>query len=65
MLSLNIPHAELQVPKESLKAYLNKDGNSIFDEKPFIGSHYGGQNMPKATYAAMVTKVDEYVGAIV
>jgi arylsulfatase A-like enzyme len=64
MLSLTIPHAELQVPKESLKSYLNEKGESIFAEKPFIGSHYGGQNMPKATYAAMVSKADEYVGQI-
>jgi arylsulfatase A-like enzyme len=64
MLSLTIPHAELQVPKESLKPYINENGTSIFTEKPFIGSHYGGQNMPKATYAAMVSKADEYVGKI-
>ncbi len=64
MLSLTIPHAELQVPKESLKPYLDEKGKSIFDEKPFVGNHYGGQNNPKATYAAMVSKVDEYVGKI-
>jgi arylsulfatase A-like enzyme len=64
MLSLPIPHAELQVPKENLATYLDDKGNSIFTEKPFIGNHYGGQNMPKATYAAMVTKADEYVGKI-
>jgi arylsulfatase A-like enzyme len=64
MLSLNIPHAELQVPKENLAQYLDKNGESIFDEKPFVGSHYGGQNKPKATYAAMVSKADEYVGKI-
>lgn len=64
MLSLTIPHAELQVPKASLQPYLDENGKSIFDEKPFVGSHYGGQNMPKATYAAMVSKADEYVGKI-
>jgi arylsulfatase A-like enzyme len=64
MLSLPIPHAELQVPKENLAAYLDEKGNSIFTEKPFIGNHYGGQNMPKATYAAMVSKADDYVGKI-
>jgi arylsulfatase A-like enzyme len=64
MLSLPIPHAELQVPKENLTAYLDDKGNSIFTEKPFIGNHYGGQNMPKATYAAMVSKADEYVGKV-
>lgn len=64
MLSLNIPHAELQVPKENLKPYLDEKGNSIFEEKPFVGSHYGGQNKPKATYAAMVSIADEYLGKI-
>jgi arylsulfatase A-like enzyme len=64
MLSLNIPHAELQVPKESLSPYLDEKGNSIFIERAFVGSHYGGQNMPKATYAAMVSRVDKYVGQL-
>ncbi len=64
MLSLPIPHAELQVPKESLASYLDDKGNSVFTEKSFSGSHYGGQNMPKATYAAMVSKADEYVGKV-
>jgi arylsulfatase A-like enzyme len=64
MLSLPIPHAELQVPKANLANYLDEKGNSIFNEKPFTGGHYGGQNVPKATYAAMVSKADEYVGNI-
>ncbi len=64
MLSLPIPHAELQVPKESLSQYLNEKGESIFDEKPYASNHYGGQNNPKATYAAMVSKADEYTGKI-
>lgn len=64
MLSLPIPHAELQVPKGNLAAYLDDKGNSIFTEKPFSSNHYGGQNMPKATYAAMVSKADEYVGKV-
>lgn len=64
MLSLPIPHAELQVPKENLAIYLDEKGNSIFTEKPFSSNHYGGQNMPKATYASMVSKADDYVGKI-
>jgi arylsulfatase A len=63
-LSLSIPHAELNVVKESLKQYQDDKGNSIFEEKPFIGSHYGGQPMPRAAYAAMVSRADEYVGRI-
>lgn len=65
MLSLTMPHAELQVTKETLKPYLDENGNSTFDEKPYLTNHYGGQNMPKATYAAMVTKADDYVGRVI
>jgi arylsulfatase A-like enzyme len=64
-LALTIPHAELYAQKEAMKRYQDTNGNSIFEEKPFEGSHYGGQNQPKAAYAAMVSKVDDYVGKIV
>lgn len=63
-LALTIPHAELNSPKETLKLYQDEKGNSIFEEKPFIGSHYGGQPMPRAAYAAMVSRADDYVGQI-
>ena len=63
-LSFPIPHAELVAPKEALKPYQKANGESIFEEKPFIGSHYGGQPMPKAAYAALVSKLDSYVGDV-
>lgn len=64
-LSLPIPHPELYAPKDAMQRYQDEKGNSIFEEKPYEGSHYGGQTKPKATYAAMVSKADDYVGQIV
>lgn len=64
-LSLTLPHAELKVPDASLKKYQNKGGQSIFaPEIPFPEKHYGAQSMPRAAYAAMVSRVDDYVGEI-
>lgn len=59
-----IPHAELEVPKESMAPYLNAQGESIFPEEPYPGEHYGPQPMPKAAFAAMVTHMDRDVGRI-
>jgi len=66
-LALQIPHAELAVPDDALQEYLDEEGNSIFDEAPFPeDSHprYGGTEMPNATYAAMVTRMDRDVGRL-
>jgi arylsulfatase A-like enzyme len=64
-LALTIPHPELYAPQEAVKRYLDDKGKSIFNEKPYNGSHYGGQTMPKAAYAAMVSKADDYIGKII
>lgn len=64
MLSLTVPHAELYAPKEAFTQYLGADGKSIFEEKPYEGGHYGNQNQPRAAYAAMVSRLDDYVGMI-
>ncbi len=64
-LALTVPHAELYADKEAMKRYQDANGKSIFDEKPYEGSHYGGQTQPKAAYAAMVSKADDYVGQII
>lgn len=66
-LPSQIPHASLEVPEETLQRYLDEDGNSIFQEEPFISTRNGGyrdQPMPLATYAAMVTHLDQHVGQI-
>ena len=63
-MPMNIPHASLTVPRESMEPYLNENGESIFLEKPFNGSHYTAQPEPRATYAAMVSLLDSYVGMV-
>lgn len=64
-----LPHAELLAPKDSIFAtYKGK-----FPEKPFVGDNYGvnaldggyaSQLYPHAAFAAMVTRMDMYVGQI-
>jgi len=63
-MPMNIPHASLTVPQESMEPYLNENGESIFLEKPFNGGHYTAQPQPRATYAAMVSLLDSYVGMV-
>jgi arylsulfatase A-like enzyme len=65
-MSYTVPHAELRVPDEFLELYLDQHGNSIFTpEKAWPqGRHYGGQEYPKAAYAAMVSSVDAYLGRL-
>lgn len=60
-----IPHASLEVPEEEREQYL-VEGNSIFPgEIPFpAGEHYSPQEFPKATYAALVSRLDRHVGEI-
>lgn len=65
-----IPHAELVVPNDSIiEKYRGK-----YPDKPFKGTDSGpafrkggymSQEFPKATYAAMVARLDMYVGQIV
>ena len=64
-LPTQIPHASLTAPDEVLALYLDENGESIFEEDtsyPFGG--YTRQTMPKAAYAAMVTRLDQHVGMI-
>jgi len=63
-ISLPIPHAELVAPMSAMSTYTKPTGESLFAEKPYIGSHYGSQAMPKATYAALVSQLDSYVGRV-
>ncbi len=60
-----IPHAELTAPPEDMKVYLDENGNSVFEEKPFKSDgHLPDQPMPRAAYAAMITKLDKDIGKI-
>ena len=57
-----IPHLGLEAPQDSLNSYLEK----IKDPEPYIDprNHYPAQPYPRATYAAMVSTLDDYVGRI-
>ncbi|MEJ7914040.1 MAG: arylsulfatase [Chitinophagaceae bacterium] len=67
-LSYTLPHAGLDVPEEDsmLQRYIRQ-----FREQPVppqnkpAGSLYKNQSYPHATYAAMVSKLDAYVGQVV
>jgi arylsulfatase len=55
-----IPHVSLQVPDDALKEYLGK-----WDDPPYWGEKgYLPNAHPRATYAAMVTRMDRSVGRI-
>lgn len=64
-----LPHAELLVPDDSIFQYYK----GKFPEKPFKGEDYGkgarpggyaSQQYPHATFAAMVARLDLYVGQV-
>ena len=68
-LPYTLPHAELMVPNDSLLAYYK----GKFAETPFAGADYGpdaktggyaSQAYPRATFAAMVARLDMYVGQV-
>lgn len=59
-----IPHAEIQAPPDAFGPYLDEQGQSIFPETPFAGGHYSPQPMPRAAYAAMVSRLDRDVGRL-
>lgn len=63
-LPVTVPHAELAAPQDAMEPYTDSLGNSIFPEIPFPGKGYSAQAMPRATYAAMVTRLDRDVGRI-
>ena len=56
-----IPHLALQAPKKWEDYYRKKFGK----EEPFTGKSYYPSMTPKATYAAMISYLDEQVGEIV
>lgn len=57
-----IPHLALQVPDEALQEY-----SGVFpDDPPYVGGRgYLPNRTPRATYAAMVSRMDQHVGKIV
>jgi arylsulfatase len=56
-----LPHVSLQAPKKWVDYYHQRFG----DEKPFLGDSYFPCRYPHATYAAMISTLDEQVGQLV
>ena len=55
-----VPHLALQVPEDSLSEYAGK-----FPETPYKGERgYLPHRQPRAAYAAMVTRMDREIGAL-
>ncbi|MDX1740653.1 MAG: arylsulfatase, partial [Rhodothermales bacterium] len=58
-LAYPIPHVALQVPDESLAEY-------DFEETPYLGERgYLPHPRPRAAYAAMISRMDGYVGRVI
>jgi arylsulfatase A len=58
-LTLQQPHADLNVPKNWKEPFIGK-----FDEKPFKGDHYRAEEHPQSTFAGMITHLDDVVGQV-
>ncbi len=59
-----LPHADLDVPEDSLAVYRGKLGDeTAYVENP-RGRVYNDQPTPRAAYAAMVSRLDREVGRI-
>lgn len=56
-----IPHVSLQAPQKWIDYYHKKFG----DEPPYTGGNYSPSRYPHATYAAMISALDEQVGQII
>jgi|Deesub1362B_J571_1020462.scaffolds.fasta_scaffold01224_2 arylsulfatase len=56
-----LPHLALQAPEEVVELYRGK-----FPDTPYLGDRgYLPNRTPRATYAAMITRMDQHVGRIV
>ncbi len=59
-LAYTLPHMALQVPDKYMEQYKGK-----FDDKPYLGEKaYVPNQYPRATYAAMISMLDDYVGQV-
>jgi len=57
-----LPHVPLQAPDSLVQYYVQKFG----DEKPYLGQRgYFPNRYPNATYAAMITYLDQQVGELI
>lgn len=65
MLTYTLPHAELVGPADSLYRSYEKRFENGPDWKAYTGSRYHCTDNVHAHYAAMVTRLDQYVGEII
>jgi arylsulfatase len=55
-----VPHLALQVPEDSLQQYAE-----AFDDRPYLGqAGYLPHRLPRAAYAAMISRMDRDVGRL-
>ena len=59
MLTYTLPHAELNLPHDSIY-HIYED---MFEETPYTGG-YDDSEKPRASFAAMVSLLDKYVGEV-
>lgn len=63
LLTYTLPHAELNLPHDS--TYLAyTQAISAQDDPPYTKGGYGNSERPLASFAAMVTRLDRYVGDV-
>lgn len=64
-LSYILPHADLRVPdNDPVREMYKKKFNEVAIPKPLKTNNYRFEPYPKATYAAMVTRLDTHVGQV-
>lgn len=59
MLTYTLPHAELNLPHDSIY-HIYED---MFEETPYSGGYHDSEK-PRASFAAMVSLLDKYVGEV-
>ena len=60
MLTYSLPHAELNLPHDSIY-HIYED---MFEETPYSGGYHDSEK-PRASFAAMVSLLDKYVGEVI
>lgn len=63
-LTYTLPHAELYQPQDSLLNYYKERFEEDFDWKGQKGSRYNATKHVHAQFAAMISRLDQYVGEI-
>ncbi|MSO49873.1 MAG: hypothetical protein EXQ49_08220 [Acidobacteria bacterium] len=74
-LNYTVPHAELRVPEDSLAPFRDRFPetpfvNAVADVRPVVGQPdrpslgYRSQASPRATFAAMITRMDRDIGTL-